>query len=310
MRIVVKAVLGASLATAVMSAFVPTALAAEGEERDLDRWVPALGFVLGIAGNGIEGYLETTDVLGPQDTDPTGANPVQPLIEGAPASADTNMIIPSFGASLELMTPAWKRIGGRPRAFGRFDVSYAFGPDYQVPSLGNPGEFEVSGNFGGITEARVLGQGARTTARSGPLLLAAGAGLAFTVYFEDRPLRFKPSVEYMRHELEVEGYLHRAVQQANAHSSLDEFREVELYASDSTIHHMLGPGFEVDMDAVRTGDFVFAPYIGFKAMLLLDDDRTVVSDSNEFDEAAVFTINPDRWTIGATVGVRVRWSPE
>ena len=305
---VVKDVCAAVLAVLGACAFAPSALAQGDAEDELSRWVPALGFVVGVAANSVEGDLWTTDVLGPRVTPPPLTE--TRLIAGSPASDETVMVIPSFGASLELMSPGWKRIPGSPRAFGRVDLSFAFGPQYNVPSLGDPGEFSVSGSQFAVTEVRVLGQGANTTVETEPFVLAAGGGIAFTLEADGRAIRLKPSVEYLRHEMRVSGILRRAVQVSTPSTGLSGFREVTLSATDTQIYHWVGPGIEADFDATRAGDFIFSPYVSLKAWVVIDNSSLVVQDSNQFDETAVWYARPNRWAFGGTVGVRVRWAPE
>ena len=309
---IVKAIRAGALAALGLCALGSAALAQPVSEEELDRWVPAVGFSLGVAADRFEGHINTTDVLGPQDTNPVPPNPEPRLVTGSPATDRTVMIIPSFGGSFELMTPGWKRLWGKPRAFGRVDVSYVFGPEYNTPALGNPGELSVPSSItGGFTEGNILGQGARTTVSTAPLLVTAGGGFAFTMEAGGRRMRIKPSVEYMRHEVEVDGYLKRAVQLfQSGNTSLDRFREVTLSGTERRVYHMLGPGLEVDVDVTRAGDFIVSPYLGLKAWVLLDNSKIVVDDSNEFGEAATFTFLPNRWAFGGAVGVRFRWAPE
>ncbi len=278
------------------------------DDGELSRWVPAAGFVVGVATNGVDGNLWTTDVLGPVVTPPPPTEPV--LIAGAPAEADTVLVLPTFGGSFELMTPGWQRLPGSPRGFARVDLSYGFGPEYDIPSLGDPGEFRISGIPQALTEGRVLGQGATTTVQSESLVLAAGGGIAFTFQVDDRALRIKPSVEYLRHDMRVTGTLRRAVQVSAPSLGLEGFREVKLDATNTKIYHWIGPGIEFDYDATRAGDFIFAPYLGLKAWVVTNNESLIVEDSNEFGETAVWYARPNRWAFGGTVGVRVRWAPE
>jgi hypothetical protein len=290
-------------------AWLPAALAEPPlEARELGRWVPAVGFVVGVAADAIDGDLNTTDVLGPRIAPPVPTE--TRLIAGSPAAADTTMIVPTFGASIELMTPGWQRLPGAPRGFARVDLAYGFGPEYNVPSIGDPGEFTVSGTPFGVTEGRVLGQGALMAVESDPFVVTVGGGLAFTLDAGGRALRIKPSVEYLRHEYEVSGLLRRAVQVTSPSTELSGFREVTLTASEKRVDHWLGPGVEVDIDATRAGDFVFAPYVALKAWVVLDDSQTVLLDSNQYGETAAWIFRPNRWAFGGTVGVRVRWAPE
>jgi len=315
MLIVVKVVRAGAIAAAGFAFFcalVPTAGAVGVDDKELGRWVPSAGFVLGFVADRFEGHLNTSEVYGPRDMNPVPPNPEPVILPEAPATDRTVMIIPTFGGSFELMTPSLA-FEGRPRLFGRVDIAYSYGPEYKTPGIGDPGPFSVSGSpsSGGVTEARILGQGGRTQVETAPLVVTAGGGIAFTVSAGDRALRIKPSVEYMRHDVEVSGIVRRAVQLRDFPlGDLTAFREIDLRAETSHVYHMIGPGIEFDFDAARAGDFVLAPYVSLKSYVVLDNTKTVVEATNEYGETAVFTYLPNRWAFGGSLGLRFRWAPE
>jgi hypothetical protein len=65
-------------------------------------------------------------------------------------------------------------------------------------------------------ETSFLGQGAHVRVKTEALVVAAGAGIAFTFKVGGRTFRLKPSFEYMREELQVSGRLRRATQVSNS----------------------------------------------------------------------------------------------
>jgi hypothetical protein len=315
MHMAVKALRGAGAAVLLLGWLSSAATAVPVDEHELGRWVPSVGFVLGLSANRAEGHLNTGDVLGPQFIPPPPRPPPDPkILPNTPASARTLMMTPMFGGTFELMTPGLRAIPGSPRAFARADVTFAFGPEYNIPSLGNPGPFSVSPTIldgGAITEGTILGQGGETTASVEPLVVTAGAGIAFTVDAWGRALRLKPSVEYMRQEIKVSGIVHRAVSYPTGSSTtLDGFRDITLAAEDTQVYDFLGAGFELDLDAARAGPVVLAPYLGLKAWAILDNSKVVLVDRNEWGETAVFTFLPNKWAFGGTIGLRFRWVPE
>jgi len=247
-------------------------------------------------------------VIGPHHS--TAATQILPL---TPQTASTVMMTPTFGGTFELMTPALRSIAGRPRGFARVDLTYAFGPDYQIPSLGNPGPFSISSTVPpgtGFTEGSILGQGGRTQATVEPLVVSAAGGIALTVDAWGRALRLKPSVEYMRQEVKVTGLVRRAVALTNSSPTLNGFRPITLVAEDTQVYNFLGPGIELEVDAARAGPVVLAPYLGLKAWVVLDNSKLVLVDKNQWNETAIFSFLPNRWAFGGSVGVRFRWAPE
>jgi len=290
--------------------FQAAAAAEPVDGRELSRWVPSFSLISGLAAQKIEGHINTTDVLGPQDTDPSGANPAQPLLPGAPVTERTRMMTPFVGVALEVMTPAWSSLPGKPRAFAHGDVGYAFGPDYNVPMVGDPGVFRASPRITPITEGTILGQGGRMTVSVAPLWLMAGAGVAFTLDAWERALRIKVSAEYVREEVEIRGLVRRAVALSNSSPTLAGFRPVTLTAAENVIYDGIGPGLEFEVDTARTGPFVLALYLGVKAWRYLDNEKVLLSDTNVWDESATWTFLKNDWGFGGTLGLRFRWVPE
>jgi hypothetical protein len=220
------------------------------------------------------------------------------------------MMTPYVGLSLELMTPAWTRLS-IPRAFVHVDASYSFAPEYNLPSIGNPGAFRRASppNQNLYTES-ILGQGGRTTSSVKPLLLTAGAGIAFTFHAGDRVFRVKPSVEYLREEVAVDGLVRRAVRNADPSRTLDDFRTINLAANGTYVYHGLGPGLEVELETGRTGPFVVALYLGARAWSFFDNEERVLQGVNEYGETATFTFKKNDWAYSGNLGLRFRFVPE
>jgi hypothetical protein len=239
------------------------------------------------------------------------------------------MMTPYAGLSLEIMTPSWLKI---LRGFAHLDVSYTFGPEYNIPSSGNPGPF-VNGNTntepGTLVQGTILGQGSRTTPLVQPLQVTAGAGVAFTMRAWDRILRIKPSVEYLREEIQLKGLVRRAVRvdpTPTVGTPNDSFfRTVNLAGESSHVYHGLGPGLEVEVETGRAGPFKVALYASAKAWKFLNNDPQNFEVRNEdpiycpppppgqvncSSESAAFGFTKDDWAYGANLGIRFRWVPE
>ena len=284
------------------------------DERELERWVPSFSLVTGVNAQRAEGSLGTSDVIGPSDPRP---NQVQAqILPGTPISGRSRMMTPFLGGSIELMTPAWLSLPGHPRAYSHVDISYAFGPSYNLPKSGDPGPFTAPPGTSAFTEAVILGQGGVNAVTVQPLLVTAGAGFAFTLSAWDRVLRIKPSLEYLREEIEFAGLVRRAVAQQPAggggRPSADEpyFRHVTLAAKGTKVYHGLGPGLELELDTYRSGPFVLSLYLGAKAWAFLNNEKQVVVATNEYGEHAVFEFLKNRWAFGGNLGLRFRWVPE
>ena len=130
-----------------------------------------------------------------------------------PVANDDRLVTPSMSGTLELMTPGIQALPGRPRFFVHGDAGALFGVEHHVarerapshlPPLtaDDPPYLRLAENF---IEPAVSGIGSETTAEVQPLLVTAGGGIAFTVDLWGRRFRIKPSLEYMREEIDFTG---------------------------------------------------------------------------------------------------------
>ncbi len=298
---------------------------------DRDRWVPSFSILSGVNSQNGSGSVAASNVEAPWmprlDTPPEWVS----ILPDPPPSAEAQMMTPYAGLSLEIMTPSWLKI---VRGFAHLDVSYTFGPEYNIPSKGNPGPFlagDTTAEPGTLVQGTIIGQGSRTTPLVRPLQVTAGAGVAFTMRAWDRILRIKPSVEYLREEIQLKGLVRRAVRvdptpTATVGTPDDSFfRTVNLAGESSHVYHGLGPGLEVEVETGRAGPFKVALYVSAKAWKFLNNDPQNLEVRNEdplycpppppgqvncSSESAAFGFTKDDWAYGANLGVRFRWVPE
>jgi hypothetical protein len=326
----------------------PEAAVPEPKAKDeAERWVPAFSIYTGVLVQDAEASIDTGPITGEcvpprlsydtlhceRQIRPTALvdigrfDPVPPADEFfVTTKGDDLMVTPFVAGSLELMTPGLTSVPGRPRLFVHGDAAVSFAFTRDVAKEGIPEAFEVSPNVNNPNEATILGQGSALTAEVKPLLLSAGAGVAFTIDAWERRLRIKPSVEYLREEIEVTGVVHRAVQTRlgtpgdpddpipTTAEFPDGFRLIQLSGSDKRFFHGVGPGLEVELDAGRAGPLVLAVYVAGQAYAFLGDLEMEFSDANEVGgtepETATWRFEKNRWGFRSGVGLRFRWVPE
>jgi hypothetical protein len=311
-------------------------LARAAAEDEIERWVPSLGISLGMLGQKAEGASRSSDVLGPPltTTDALGtgclvtnrqtgqmsrngglcgnARQSPPKLRPDTASSDTS-IAPLVDGSLELMTPRLLETLLSPRLFVHGDVAISFAFERNLAGEGRPDDFsapELDQNEDDVPELAISGQGTRTKSEVQPLVLSAGAGIAFTTDVFARTVRFKPSLEFLRQEVDLVGELHRAVKLRTPVATLDGFRLVVLEASDTEVQHGVGAGLEVDVDAGRLGPFALSFFALGRGYRLLGDLDHTLTDTNEFGENATWDFEFDPWVWRAGAGLRFRWLPE
>lgn len=258
-----------------------------------------------------------------------GGNPLlcdsargMPGVVGLPDSSSDTSAEPMVTGTLELMSPALLDRFLRPRLFAHADLAGAFTFDRNLAGTGAPGSFSAPETASTVNrdqeEVGIEGQGSRVTARGGDLVVSGGAGVAFTLDALGRRFRIKPSVEYIRRELELEGRVHRAVKLTENRGfglgadkdSLLDFRLVQLRASDTVVYHGIGPGLEVEVDTQRIGPILFSVYAQGRGYYFPGDLEETLTATNEFGERATFDYEFDSWAWRGGAGIRFRFVPE
>jgi hypothetical protein len=325
---------------------------------ETERWVPAFSIYSGVLVQGAKGSIDTSRLMGveehgadcwppllkadgtlpkrtPVDTDhckrqvrptaivdlKTQEDPIPP-VEFVTTQGDDLMVTPFVAGSLELMTPGLTSVPGRPRLFVHGDAAVSFAPTRDVAKEGLPEEFELDPSANVASERLIRGQGSTTTAELKPLLISAGAGVAFTIGTGERRLRIKPSVEYLREEIEVTGVVRRVVTtHTDPAPDPEEFRNypctersgfrcIELSGGKKKVFHGVGPGLEIEWDAARAGPFVLAVYLAGQAYAFLGDLEVEFEDRNELGEWARWSFEKSSWGYRGGVGLRFRWVPK
>ncbi len=294
----------------------------------MKRWAPAFAVQGGVLSQTTSGTLSGSEVygacwLGAGNTVPrggpnecdwpgTGSTDNQFLTrQQVPASDTSRMMTPYFSLATELMSPALLSGWGSPRALAHVDIGYAFAFARGITRVGSPldrmelpfppSELNTFTPPLYNSEQEIVGQGAKLTASVDSLLVGAGIGIAFTFEVGDRTFRIKPTVEYLREEMEISGTLRQATrttffspprdmsqwtpsdQVYGAPLNLPEdptpadagFREIYLDGSSTRVYHGVGPGLELEMDTGRVGPFVVSIYSGMRAYHFSGDDLSV-----------------------------------
>ncbi len=316
----------ARLVLSLLSLALVSSNATAETETDLHRWVPSFALSFDMHGQKGEAAITTNDVQGPPlgqggctITDlagthqngtlcPESAFPVTP----ATASSDTG-IAPLVSASLELATPRLLDTFFSPRLFAHVDIAAAFAFERNLAGERKPGVFFTNPlrpiEFD-VFEQSVNGQGSRAKSQLRRWVAGGGAGVAFTAKLFERTVRVKPSLEYLRQEIDLIASVRRAVKQIDPALDLSAFRLIELTDSSVETLHGFGGGLELEGDTSQLGPFIVAVFINARVYRFTGNLRHTLTDTNEFGESATwrYELNPVAWRAG--VGVRFRWAPE
>lgn len=284
------------------------ALAAEdplAELRGDDRWLPGVSAFGGVI---------TQDAKATVDSTARGFH-----------KGDALAVFAHVGLSAELMTPALVSRLGAPRLFVHGDISLSFDSEESIANEGDPGTLRIpviDNNSDGIPDgeppvAGIVGRGSATKAETQPVVYSAGAGLAFTFEAWGRPLRLKPSVEWLYQETEVTGI----VGDAEALDGGDQCpcRTALLDPSKTQGFHYLGVGLEVELDAARAGPTMLSVFMAGQGYRALGDRSVDLAASGSYVEPVgppVQTLSMDSsydlepWNFRLIFGLRLRWNPE
>lgn len=352
--------------TTLVDAGVP-ALAPRAAD-ETQRWVPAFALFSGVFGQQAEGSVQSgtvsfqrtsrpiRNVPGvtcppaptplptgwqcpplPREPAPLVTTPVTNLIR--PSAADHDLFVTPFvGLSIEMMTPGFQEVPGRPRLFLHHDASLAFSATRYLAKQGVPGPFVFPDPVPpGTAEGQVDGQGSATQGEVKTLTVSAGVGPAFTIDVWERRLRIKPSFEYFREEIEVTGVVRRVLQTDSGRQVINNnqvvfptipdypvvptgFFPLVVQGSETKTFHGIGPGLEVELDTARAGPFMLSVFTAGQAYRMLGDRDIEIDASTTLTDPA-FTPNPQTvtaqfdfhkhaWTYRGGVGLRFRWLPE
>lgn len=268
---------------------------AETEKRrdGSDRWVPSLSVDLDFSFQEVEGTVSSMQV-------PSGT-PLRPF-----ADNHKTQISPMAGGRLEIMSPSIP-IPSRPRFFVDGEILSVSNQKRRVAREGNPSGL-IEPDRDSFPNSVILGKGSLTTTDLKNVSYGAGIGIAFPVEVYDIRILIKPMARYMRWKYVFEG----VVLDSKRPSNFGPTQLIELYGNDSLDSDAIGPGLELNFEAIEMNSFKASVFINFSAFKILGD-RKVAFSTTAFDSQNVsqyqanWTAEVDPWIYRAGVGFRLSW---
>jgi len=282
-----------------------TAWGQEAETDELARWIPSLGMSIGIVRH--SGSAVQQNNLRPPDD---GVDP--PEIPGTPSSGSDAIVDPLSVFTVELMTPGIGGVPTHPRLFVHGEVGGAFGSEVELVKEGSPGEFKIPAGYPNIPGIAIGGQGTKTTLEISTLMSGGGVGIAFTTDLLGRRLRLKPSFEYLRDGVEVDGVLRHVTDQLIPGSRPPQRQVtgfVTMVREEERTLDSIGGGLELEMDTLRAGPFVIALFANGQAYQLLSD-RKIQLFATDGTNVARWDAKLDTEIYRGSVGLRFRFFPQ
>ncbi len=297
----------------VLQLFVPRGAIAGDLRPESRRWLPGIGLSVGLEVQDFQADSSTDGLFPPFQT-LTEASPLRPPSEGDVLATATTVSV-----DYSIMAPSLIESFGKPRFFAHGNVQLNLASDVVPSTEGERGEIAIPADASGqpinpFTAEAVLGQGTRTAVKHARLQFRAGAGVAFTVEVADRRFRLKPSLEYLQKRIEISGGATRVIQLPGSGLSINRLdaTTVRIESVDLTqtrTLHGIGPGFEIEFDARRTGPLMLNLFTGFNAYYFLGNLENELVGTTSAGETVRLHFEYDRWAYRAEVGFRIRWQP-
>lgn len=248
------------------------------------------------------------------------------------SSGDDVDSTPFIGAALEILSPEIP-LPGSPRFFAGGEVIRSVGLERKVAIEGDPGPITspippAAAADTSFSEDGAIGNGSETVATIGDLGFGAFAGFAFPFEWLDRDFVIRPSVNWLRFEVDIEGFASDAECReftvgvntvtrcvTTTTSGPGFLRETTLRGSTTETFDAIGPGIDLEMEIGRVGQFVPSLFFGARFYKILGDRKIALSDGPDSfsdvvgnDEArARFGFEVDPWIYRLGVGLRVTW---
>ncbi len=305
----------------------PTVAQAEPESDDsvgievrrdpADRWISSLSIQTGATIQNWKGAAESTLYPGPGAADPTPF-PIRP-----PKSDNEVDVSPVVGLGFELMTPELP-IPLRPRIVFGAEMLPLFGSERALARRGDPGELRPPvrpGNLSPFDEDTFIGQGTVVTGEMNDVAWGAYLGLSFPFDAFDRSFRIKPSISWLRYEVDFTGFVSDAAcvnpslfGMTVCNAPLSSVRELSLRAQTSKVFHAVGPGLDLEMDTSVFDGIGSSIFLGFRAYRVLGNHEEVRFEASEtFNDSigvgdianARFSTEVDEWIYRLVFGFRV-----
>lgn len=303
--------------------------AESGPKPQSQRWVPALAIISGPLVNKGEGTIESFNGSpGCRESSPKCG-----LLFGTNSDQESS-VFTFVGLSAEVMTPSFlPMVPGKPRFFVHGDVATSFDTTRTVARTGQasggikpPTQFNSDELLPTFSSTQVTGQGHKTTAEVKPLVVTAGAGLAFTIPVGERQIRIKPSFEFMQQEIEVTTFVAKVQSEATGllanRCSRSGWRPIEdsegnvvnevlirseircrfseFSGSEKRTMRGIGPGLEVELDTRRVGPLLLTVFASAQAYKWLGSRSFEVESSFSAVDAPIF---PASHTFSPQLGI-------
>jgi hypothetical protein len=271
---------------------------------DFDRWIPSLALTVGFTTHEAQGTVESTEFIPAFGT-------IFPVELRASNDSQQHMTTTDVGGTIELQTPQILPYKWSPRLFIGGEILHVSSQKRPIARERNPSEIGDGGGSDPFPEDAILGQGSLTEADLKNVMYGATAGISIPIQIGDWRVSIKPSARYVKRKYEFNGVVLNA-SRSGFLSNQPPTSTVELYGRSSLDVHAVGPGLEIEIDAVRIGSLAGSVFVSGGAYKVLSDRTTKFSGEarnslDTRDNTATWTAEIDPWFYRANAGFRVKW---
>jgi len=289
-----------------------------------DRWIPSLALEGGVSFQKWDSGVSSEVCRGCTIPDPM-VEELQP-----PALGDDRDSTPFIGIQLELTSPEL-HVPGSPRFFFGAEIAPTFGKERDIAITGIPARTIGSPSdnpsipFG---DTLATGQGAVATMKRDELSFGAWAGLAFPFEAFGRRLEIRPSFNWIRFDVELDGLVsdadcldvivggfeqNRCI--GTSGNPAGFLRVTQFSTSTDETFDGIGPGLYIEMEAARVGPIGTTVFGGARFYRILGDKDveirsgpiTTADELGTDQSAARFGFEVDDWLYRFGVGIRFQW---
>lgn len=276
---------------------------ASDDRDDFDRWIPSLSLVVGFTTQEVRGSVESVELIAafgqifPVELRPFNDN-------------QKHFTTLDVGGSMELQTPQLLPYKWSPRIFIGGEVLNVSAQSRPIAREGNPSSITDPG-AGTFPEDAILGQGSATQADMRNVMYGARIGISVPVQIGDWRVSIKPAARYLNQKYTFNGKLIHA-SRGGLLGDQPPTTIVEMFGDGSMDVHSVGPGLEIEIDAVRIGSVAASVYVSGGGYKVLSDRKTKffanARDSlDNRDHTATWKAEIEPWIYRASAGFRVKW---
>lgn len=282
--------------------------ASEGRSVD-DRWIPSASLY----------SFGNADQRTARMSADTALKPGQPLLD---LEDQSYAWLWSVGGTVDLATPVLLDLPGRPRFFVHADVGFSYDVEDPIVTSGDPGSPPIVPERGAETALNIDKVGAAVRAEGKSLVLSGGFGPQLSFEYLDRGFRVRPTLEWMYRVDTIKSLLGGAESEAATGTLCNpSCRTLFIKAQNEKGYHSIGPGFELEADVGRFGDFMVGWYGSVRAFYVVSDRKANIRTTGAWrridnqpttrpDTAFVTRYEREPWHYRFGMGIRVSWLPE